>query len=158
MLLALCIFSLILLFNKEGSRSLGKRFGIPRLLRLLKIENAVKKTYQAMHLYAQHREKVFQAFLISLVAHFATFIAVFLLSKSLNATIPITKIFLVMPIITVICMLPVTMNGLGLREWAFVLFYRSDIGNAAALSLSLLFLSMFLIISVFGGIAYLLRR
>ena len=101
-----------------------------------------------MHLYTLHKEKVLQAFLISLLAHFANFTAVFLLSKSLNVTIPIAQIFLVMPIITVICMLPVTMNGLGLREWAFVLFYRSAIGNAAALSLSLLFLSKLNVISI----------
>jgi hypothetical protein len=62
-----------------------------------------------------------------------------------------------MPIIAVLCMLPITMNGLGIREWGFVFFFNSDIGEVGAVSLSLLYLALFLLTGLIGGIVYLIR-
>jgi uncharacterized membrane protein YbhN (UPF0104 family) len=158
LLLASCIIVLIFLFNKDLSNAIVNLFGLRRILNTLKLNVIAKRAYDAMHAYAGHKEKVFQAFGISLISHFIAFASVYYLGISLSVNIPFAKILLLMPIIMVLCMLPVTMNGLGLREWAFVLFFQSTIGNAAALSLSLLYLSMFLLISILGGTVYLLRR
>ena len=89
---------------------------------------------------------------------YLAFFSIYLLSVSLSTHISFGKILLVMPVIFVLCMIPVTMNGLGLREWAFVLFLGPNVGEAAAFSLSLLYLAMFLLISLIGGIVYLFWR
>ncbi|MBN3038812.1 MAG: flippase-like domain-containing protein [Candidatus Omnitrophica bacterium] len=156
--LLVCLATFILLFNKKLSGKIIKIFGLVRISQMLKIEAAANRAYQAVNIYENHKDKVLRSFLISVTAHFITFSSVYILAHSLSVYVPFSKVLLMMPIIIVLCMLPVTMNGLGLREWAFVLFFRSSMGSAAALSLSLLYLSMFLVISVFGGLAYLFRR
>jgi len=157
-LLLFSIISVLLLSNEKLLKKIVSCLRLTHLLRVLKLDSLVKKTYDTMNVYAGHKEKLLQTVTLSLIAQFIGFSSIFILSKSLAVDIPFGKILLVVPVAFTLCMLPVTMNGLGLREWTFVLFFRSTIGNAAALSLSLLYLAMFLLISLIGGIIYLFRR
>ncbi|MFH1045964.1 MAG: lysylphosphatidylglycerol synthase transmembrane domain-containing protein [Candidatus Omnitrophota bacterium] len=157
-LLFISLVVITFLLNKRLSQQISNRFGLKHLLRILKIDALAKKAYEAMHIYAHYKRQMLMAFLISLAAHFITFTSVLFLALSLGAHTPYVKILLAVPVISILCMLPITLNGLGLREWAFVFFFRTDIGEPAALSLSLLLLSLFLLVSVFGGIVYLLKK
>ena len=153
-----CIVFVLALLNKRVLKKVANSLGLGRLLRLLKVEALIKRAYGAMGVYTTHKKAISKALGLSLFTHFTAFFCVYLLVVSLGAYVPFVKIFLIMPVIIVLCMLPVTMNGLGLREWAFVLFFSPNIGDAAALSLSLLYLAMFLLTSLIGGIIYLFRR
>jgi len=158
-LLLVCYVILIFLLpNKKIVKRIGTYLGIARLLRRLKLEHAVKKVYNAVNIYKNHKGKILQAFALSLAAQFMAFFSVYLLSVSLSAHLPFGKVLLVMPVIFILCMLPITLNGLGLREAGFKFFFSPNIGEAAALSLSLLYLGTFLLTSLIGGIIYLLRK
>lgn len=158
LLFLLCIIFILFVNNRNLFKRFGDYLGILRLLRFLKVDAQIKKAYDSISAYKNQKKRLFQALIVSLVAQFILFSAVFILSSSLSVYIPFGKVLLLMPIIFVICMLPVTMNGLGLREWSFVLFFSPYAGEAAALSFSLLFLAMFLLSSLIGGINYLFRR
>lgn len=154
-------FSVLFIFLLKNNKVLKKivnAFRLLRLFQLLKIDALLKKIYTSVDMYANQQKRVLQMFILSLVAQCIVFFAIYLLANSLCAQVPFGKVLLVMPIIFTLCMLPVTMNGLGLREWGFVFFLTPNIGEAAALSLSFLYLAMFLLVSILGGIAYLFWR
>ena len=158
LLLGCCTVFVFFLFNKQGLKKVGNSLGLMYLLRVLKLDSLLKKIYNAMHIYKNHKKKIAQMLVFSIAAQFLNFCAVYLLSISLSIQVPFLKIILVMPVIAVLCMLPVTMNGLGLREWAFIFFFSPTTTSAAALSLSLLYLAVYLLASLIGGIIYLFWR
>ncbi|MBU3933942.1 MAG: flippase-like domain-containing protein [Candidatus Omnitrophica bacterium] len=158
LLLLFCIIFTLLLINKKLLKRIGGSLGLLRLLRSLKLDSLAQKAYVSVNVYTNHKKKLLQMLILSIAAQFIAFFAIYILSNSLSVYIPFGKILLVMPIIAALCMLPVTMNGLGLREWAFVFFFSPNVGEAAALSLSLLYLAMFLLTSLIGGIIYLFWR
>lgn len=153
-----CIAVMITLIYRPLAKRFLSSLGIFRLLQHLRIDSAAKKLYAAISVYQNQKGKLLQMFSLSLVAQFVSFITVYLLAVSFSVSIPFERVVLAMPLIAVLCMLPVTMNGLGLREWGFVFFFSPGIGNAAAFSLSLLYLGVSLLTSIVGGVIYLFWR
>ena len=153
-----CIVFILLLINKKLLKRIGGSLGLLRLLRTLKLDSLAKEAIASLNSYTNHKKKILQMLILSIIAQLISFFAIYILSNSLSVYIPFGKILLVMPIIAALCMLPVTMNGLGLREWGFVFFFSPNVGEAAALSFSLLYLAMFLLASLIGGIIYLFWR
>lgn len=158
LLLACCLAFALFIFNKKLVKRLGRITGIARLLQALKLDLPAQKAYTALTAYGTHKGLITKTLILSVAAQSVSFIGVYLLSVSLSAAVPFGKVFLAMPVIFVLCMLPVTMNGLGLREWAFVLFFSPNVGNVIALSFALLYLAMFLLSSLIGGVIYLFWR
>lgn len=158
LLLLFCVVSILVLFNRRLQKKLSEHVRLANLLKTLKLDVAAKKISVSLTTYMNNKKKIAQIFILSVISQFISFFAVYLLSKSLAAQIPFAQVLIIMPIIASLCMLPVTMNGLGLREWAFIFFFSPTVGNATALSLSLLYLAMFLLTSLMGGIIYLLWR
>jgi uncharacterized protein (TIRG00374 family) len=143
------------IMHKQMLKKVTRALGIARLLRFLKLDAILKKAYDVLTVYKKHKKVVAGALFLSILAQFIGFLSIFTLARSLSVYVPLGKVFLVMPVIFIISMLPVTMNGLGLREWGFKFFLTGDIGESAALSLSLLYLAAFLLASLIGGIIYL---
>lgn len=158
LLLLCCVAFALSIFYKKPLKRIAEVTGVMRLLQILRLEAPIKKTYAVLNIYANHKTLIAKTIILSAVVQFIGFFSIFLLSRSLLVFVPFGKILLVMPVIFILCMLPVTMNGLGLREWGFVFFFSASIGNVAALSLSLLYLAMFLLTSLIGGIIYLFWR
>jgi uncharacterized protein (TIRG00374 family) len=136
-------------------KKITRAVGIMRLLRFLKLDSAIKKVYEVLAVYKSRKKVIINSLILSLIAQFVGFLSIFMLARSLSVYVSLGKVFLVMPVIFILCMLPVTMNGLGVREWGFKFFLTGDIGESAALSLSLLYLATFLLASLIGGIVYL---
>lgn len=65
----------------------------------------------------------------------------------------------VVPLVTLLTLLPVSLNGLGLREGGFVFFLgQLGIPQAQALALSLLVFGLTLLFSLAGGVCLLFER
>jgi uncharacterized membrane protein YbhN (UPF0104 family) len=77
------------------------------------------------------------------------------LGEALGIDLPLTMYFAVMPVILLIMQVPITINGLGTTQVAFVtLFAASGIGAAPATALSILFLVLGVVGSLPGGVLY----
>jgi len=64
---------------------------------------------------------------------------------------------LIVPVITVIGLIPVTINGIGLREGAFVfIFTQMGVTASQSLILSLLYRLGIIILSLVGGVLYII--
>lgn len=67
--------------------------------------------------------------------------------------------FLLVPIISAVSMLPVSINGLGIREGAYVLLFGAmGVSASQAITVSLLFFVIVTFISLFGGILFVLEK
>ena len=90
---------------------------------------------------------------LSLIIQFLSIGVMFLLSKSLSLNIAFSVLIVIVPIIFVVIMFP-SVNGLGIREGAYVYFLGDMAGRGNAFALSLLFLSLTLLLSLIGGLVY----
>jgi uncharacterized protein (TIRG00374 family) len=101
------------------------------------------------------------ATIISMLLNTFCVIQVWILARGLGLTIPPMALFVIVPIIICISALPITPNGLGVRENLFaIMLMVPEIGvpPASALSLSLLAYAGSLAWSLAGGVVYLALR
>jgi uncharacterized membrane protein YbhN (UPF0104 family) len=77
-------------------------------------------------------------------------------AMALGLDVPLVFYFILIPLIAVATMIPVSLNGLGVREGAFV-FFMAQVGvpEAQALSLALLWLMVLVASSAIGGLVWL---
>jgi len=81
--------------------------------------------------------------------------AVALLGAGINIHLPLSFYFASLPLIGIITLIPVSFNGIGVREGAFVYFFGlKGIEAEPAFGLGLLFFSVQVGLSLIGGIAY----
>ena len=81
--------------------------------------------------------------------------AVALMGEGMHITVPLSFYFMALPIVNIMTMIPVTFNGIGLREGAMVYFLGlKGIAPEPALALGLLFFSIQATTSLVGGVAY----
>lgn len=82
-----------------------------------------------------------------------------LVARALTIPLSFLDLLAVVPLVTLLTLLPVSLNGLGLREGGFVLLLaRLQVSSTDALSLSLLFYSITVILSIAGGILFLIHK
>jgi uncharacterized membrane protein YbhN (UPF0104 family) len=99
--------------------------------------------------------------------HSANFLVVYLFARSLGASITYGQVLLMMPVVLLLVMFPVTINGHGLRELLLIGYFshlgiritqRADVGfRELAVALSVLMVANDLIWSLPGGIYYFTR-
>lgn len=107
--------------------------------------------------YIKWRKNMIIALLISLIIQFMDVFMSFFLGKALGINIPIAFFFLFVPLITLAAMMPISFNGLGVRETTYVLLFTPlNVKPELAVALSLSYYFLNLSLGVIGGITYFL--
>lgn len=141
----------VFFMNKELTRRLFSRLlDMP----LFRYGSKARKLYNALNAYKEHKMVIVQLISISLSAQMVAVAAIYILIKSLSQDISFFNLFLIIPLISVASMLP-SINGLGVREGAFVYFLKEFISKESAVAVSVLYLAIILIMSLIGGGLYL---
>ena len=79
----------------------------------------------------------------------------FCLGRSLGIDAPLAAYFAFIPLILLIMLLPITINGLGTSQAAFVWFFsRAGVSSAAAFALSVLFVALGIVGNLPGAVLY----
>lgn len=143
----IAIFFLLLLFNKKMISRVSS----------IKVFNWVGKVHSSLVAFRGKRVLFIKSLLISLLAQVLFFGAAYSLIKGLYGFVPFVKLVLIMPIIYMVSMLP-SINGLGVREGAFLVFFKPLIGAEKAFALSLLWLFLYVAVSLFGGFVHAFAR
>ena len=87
----------------------------------------------------------------SILIHLIGVIATYFLAISVGSTISFYYFLILYPIVIIISMVPISLNGLGLREGAFIfLFSHVGMDNEVALTVTLLWLGLFYTQCIFG--------
>jgi uncharacterized protein (TIRG00374 family) len=105
--------------------------------------------------YMKDRLLVGKVLFLSLLFQLSIIVVYYVLSAGLEWEVPLISFFLFVPVITFSAMLPVSLNGLGVREGVCVfLFAQLGVPTASALSLGLLWLSINLVTASIGAALY----
>jgi uncharacterized membrane protein YbhN (UPF0104 family) len=105
--------------------------------------------------YLRHPGTLIPAIALSIVLQITLAAGVYLLSVGLGMTVPLSLFILCVPIANVFASLPVTMNGLGIRESAYlVLFGTAGMRKEDAIALGLLWFGVTVAGGLTGAIAF----
>lgn len=102
-----------------------------------------------------YRGYIVTPLLLSILSQVADSAMVFLLAKSLGMTIGFAPFLISVPLATLAALVPVTFNGIGLREAAYALILGGTVvSNEAAIALALLHFVMIAVLSLGGGLVH----
>jgi uncharacterized membrane protein YbhN (UPF0104 family) len=97
--------------------------------------------------------------LLSFVFQAVVIAVVFLNARALDLAFPFSAFAVFVPLISLAGMIPVSVNGLGVREALYILFFgRLGAPTEVSLSLALLYLAVTLVASLPGGVVYAVQR
>ncbi len=124
-------------------------------IKLFGINNKIDTFYRALMGYKKDRGILLKIFIISVIVQVSVIVSYYILSRAIGMEMPLNYFFIFVPLATVVAMLPVSLAGLGIREGAFVfLFAKAGGTSAEALSISLLFFFITVVVSLIGGVEY----
>jgi len=123
------------------------------------LSRPVRKVLGPFGAYRGQRDALVRAFGWSLVLQTNVIIYYVLVARALGFAIPVHHFFLIVPLALYIMMVPITVNGIGLRENVLALFLAVyGIGSADAIAYAWLVYLGGLIQGLLGGVVYALRR
>lgn len=152
-LIFLTIFFSALVLNRNFAKGLQK---LTNGINFFGIGAKLKRLYNSINIYKDYKMITAKAFFISLFAQMLSIVGIYFLSKAIFSNTPFAIFFLVLPLIITASMLP-SLNGLGIREGAFVYFLGPVIGRENSFVLSLLWLGNIILLSLIGAVAYFLQ-
>lgn len=110
-------------------------------------------------LYTASPSRLLQSILLSLIIQTGIILIYYVLIRALHLTIPLADLFLFLPIISMISMIPISLGGLGLREGISIyLFQKVGVDPAHAMGLSLAWYLILVGTSALGGVIFALRN
>jgi len=150
-LIAVGIISFVVVTNK-GIAAKVERFFLK--FKKFNIGESLNRLYGIVHDYRNRKGIIAKALLMSLTAQTLYFLTAYLFFLALGASISLGNIFLLMPVVMFISMVP-SLGGLGFREGATVVLFAPFVGKEIAFAVSLLMLGALFFISIIGGGIYL---
>jgi len=109
--------------------------------------------------YRERRSDFTRAMLWAVLLQLNVILYYFLIGRSLYLSIRLLDYFIFIPLVLLIQIIPVTINGLGLREAAYIeIFNFYGIPSEAAVSFSIIEVVFGLIIGLIGGAIYISRK
>ncbi len=131
---------------------------IVRLLERIHMDGLSRKVargFRTLHALRAHRRALLLAFLASILFQILGVYSIYLIGCALGLDVPWTYYFVTVPVIWLMTMLPISINGMGVRESAFALFFvAAGVSNADAILLAFLGFAQIVFISFLGGALY----
>jgi glycosyltransferase 2 family protein len=149
---ALFVFGNIALFTPFLHRQLTDLLHKLHLSRIAAKVDAISNAFQIM---GQHRAVLLASLLISLVNQLLVIAVTWIMALGLREDVSALYYLVFVPVITLISMIPVSLNGMGLREYAFMsLFGAIGMRPESCIALGLLSSIVLILSSLPGGIVY----
>ena len=120
-----------------------------------KVYPKIRKFHASILAYRGQRRALMLSLLWSVVFMFLAILNVYISARAFHQPVSFLGMVVIVPVILVVAMVPLTFNGLGIEEWAYVLMF-SLIGLPAAIGLSTIILirgKQYLAATI-GGIIY----
>ena len=126
-----------------------------------KIKTKITNVFEAFISFSNHKFSLIKALAWSILVQIAVIAHYYLIAKALNFPTSFAIFFLVVPIATVIMMLPISINGIGLRENAFVFLlgtFSPGTFRPDTIAFSWLAYGIVVVLGIIGGIIHMLRK
>ncbi|MCJ7679695.1 MAG: flippase-like domain-containing protein [Candidatus Aminicenantes bacterium] len=109
--------------------------------------------------YRTQKPAFIRAMGMSLCLQLNVILYYFFITKALHLTLPIIDFFIFIPIVHFVTLIPITVNGLGLREMSFGEILKVyGLTAQAGISLGLVDFGFIIIVGLIGGLLFLLRK
>ena len=119
----------------------------------------IRQFRETILLYKKKKAAIGKAFFWAAILQINVIFHYYLIGEALNLDIALLDYFIFIPIVHLILLIPITINGLGLREGAYLEIFRYyGIPSAVAISFSWIDLAFMLIVGILGGIIYVCRK
>ncbi len=121
--------------------------------------NKLKKIYDSITLYKNHKRVLGWAFVTSFSIQLFAIFTQFFIFKALGMNLPLTYSLFVFPVITLASFFIPSLNGVGVQDALYIRFFLSvGIAESASLSASLIYHLFRLSVSLIGGLLYALGK
>lgn len=118
-----------------------------------------EKLVLGLETYARDRRVILQTIGLSLIAHLIQTWMQVLLGQALDVEIPWSYSVIIYPLIGMFSALPVSLNGIGLREGGYLFLLRQiGVSSEKAFAFGILWFAIVVLDSLIGGVVFVLRR
>jgi len=128
------------------------------LLKKFDKKNVIVRIKESISIYKKKPNLLKSILLISLFLQLNVILFNFFIVKGLGLMIPLEILFVFVPLINVLTIIPISINGLGVREFSYVyLFGLGGVTKFEALFIALTVFFIRVISSLSGGLVYVFR-
>ena len=152
----LCVLTLLLIFSPRSARVAA---GYIERLPFATARAAGHRVLESIRKYSAYPRQLVNVLVCSMAVQVLRIVQGYYLGRGLGIDAPLTIYFAFIPIILLLMLLPVTFNGIGTSQAAFVWFFaQAGVDAATAFALSVLFVALGIIGNLPGGILYAFGR
>jgi uncharacterized membrane protein YbhN (UPF0104 family) len=139
-----------------GAISLAGFLAAPLVARLIHLmPRPIRRAGGIVAPYLHHPAALIPAIALSIVLQITLALGQYILAVGLGLTVPLSLFILCVPIANVFASLPLTLNGLGIRESAYLLLFgMAGVRKEDAIALGLLWFAVTLVGGMTGSIAF----
>jgi glycosyltransferase 2 family protein len=138
-----------------GSAALGLGL-LPVLQRLDVVPEARRQQLRTMLHALRAPRALLEATAWSVFVQIANVLLVWLIGRALRADVPLSYYFVFVPMVSLLTLLPISVNGMGVREGGVALFLTPlGVSSSIATALAFLWFLTFGAVGLLGGVVYL---
>jgi uncharacterized protein (TIRG00374 family) len=124
-----------------------------------RLQTGLTRLFTQLEHYSEQRFLLFNALIISCFLRLVWILSGYLVGEALHLELPFYVYVVSIPLIELIRMIPITLQGIGVREGLFVLFFGYyGVSSASATLLAILIYSLLNLNGVIGGVLFLVHR
>lgn len=125
---------------------------------MLKLRRKLSNVYKTLMSFKKYKLVLIKALVFSFLLQFAVILNYYLAARALGIDLTLTAFIFIVPVVSTITMIPISIGGIGIRENSLVfIMVAMGIANEKAFLCSLLILFMLILIGMVGGVAYIVR-
>ncbi|MEP7307128.1 MAG: lysylphosphatidylglycerol synthase transmembrane domain-containing protein [Acidobacteriota bacterium] len=149
---ALCVATMLLIFSSAMSRLVS---AIVNWLPSVSVQNTMRRILESIRRYAKYRRQLVNVLASSIAVQVLRVIQAYYLGRGLGIDVSLVTYFAFIPLILLAMLLPVTFNGIGTSQAAFLWFFgQAGVPAASAFALSVLFVALGIIGNLPGALLY----
>jgi uncharacterized protein (TIRG00374 family) len=154
--LAAAVAALLVFAVEKWRAALGKKIKLPQKF---SINRYLKGLGSSIGCCLQNRSNTAYIVFLSVLFQISVVAVTYFIFLALKLDVPFVYCVLVIPIISALQMLPVSISGFGVREGAYVFFFNAyGVSSTEAIAASLAFWILVALVSLSGGAIFALRK
>ena len=147
-----CVVTVLVVFGRPADPSHDRPTG---RLALEPLRRVIGRVIESIRKYAAHPRVLLNVLGCSLAVQGLRIVQAYFLGRGLGIDLPAATYFVFIPIILLVMLLPVTFNGIGTSQAAFVWFFgQAGVQAAPAFALSVLFVALGIVGNLPGAVLY----
>ena len=153
LLLLLFLLIVVALVKQEPVKKMLELSGVTRFA---VVERLVAKLFSSLSSYRKQKGVIVKVMLLSFLFQFFVITVVYLMARALGVALPFYYFSAFVPIITLMEALPISIYGIGVRDYGYVYFFsQAGMGDVQTRSLALFFMATGVCYSLIGGLFFL---